>query len=94
MSRKLTKIDDWLIQQPNLPARVVAQIYTRMMWVTAVEYEQEKDPMRKHLWLLSIRDHYEIWRELPKALQDAMDPYWATWLDVLNTEEQRLANGH
>jgi hypothetical protein len=94
MSRKLTKIDDWLIQQPNLPARVVAQIYTRMMWVTAVEYEQEKDPIRKHLRLLSIRDDYDLWCELPKALRDAMDPYWATWLDVLNTEEQRLANGH
>jgi hypothetical protein len=94
-SDQITKLDKWLIAQPALPISAVVQIWTRMMWVSACEYEQEQDPLTKHLNLLSLRDHFHDFLALPEWMQEDMRPYWLEWLNVLNAEEWRLEGvGH
>jgi hypothetical protein len=60
------------------------------MWVSACDYEREKDPDRKHLRLLLIRDHWEEFRACPEEVQELLRPHWLQWLDVLQTEEEKL----
>jgi hypothetical protein len=90
----ITKLDNWLAAQ-KLPFAVAVQIWTRSMWVSAVDYEREKDPYLKHLRLLSIRDHFEEFRACPEEVQELLRPHWLEWLDVLKTEEEKWeqANG-
>jgi hypothetical protein len=59
--KQITKLDKWLLSQPGLlPLAVLMQIWTRAMWVTACDYEQEQDPVIKHLSLLYLRDHFDV----------------------------------
>jgi hypothetical protein len=92
----ITKLDAWLAAQPNLPLAVAVQIWTRSMWVSACDYEREKDPHIKHHHLLSLRAHWEEFRELPEKLQEVLQPHWLEWEDVLNTEREKWehANGY
>jgi hypothetical protein len=94
--RQITRLDKWLIAQPNLPIAAVVQIWTRMMWVSAAEYSQEQDPLVKHFNLLSLRDHLHDFLALPDWMQEDMGPYWLDWLELLQTEERKLerANAH
>ena len=87
---RLTRLDKWLIAQPELPYAAVAQIWTRMMWVTACEYERETDRHKKDLNLLSLCDHYLDFLQFPEELQKVMRPYWLEWHDVLKTEREKL----
>jgi hypothetical protein len=90
MDAQITRLDNLLLSLPNLPITVVVQIYTRALWVTACDYEQEKNPRIKHISLLCLRDHFEEFRQAPEAVQEALRPHWLEWLDVLRTEEQKL----
>ena len=92
----ITRLDKFLLEKPDLlPLRVLVAIWTRSLWVTACAYETEKSRHVKHLSLLALRDHFEEFLEAPEAVQEALRPHWLEWLDVLQTEEQKLerANG-
>ena len=92
---QISRLDQWLVAQPETPIAALLQIWTRIMWVSACEYEQEKDPLVKHFTLLGLREHFETYLGYSERLQEAMAPHWLTWLDVLQSEEQKLekANG-
>ena len=92
---EITRLDKWLVAQPETPIAAVLQIWTRIMWVSACDYEREKDPLVKHFTLLSMREHFHDYLQRSDELQEAMAPHWLTWLDVLETEERKLekANG-
>jgi hypothetical protein len=95
VNKEITRLDRWLIKQPKLPFAVTYQIWTRMMWVSAIEYEREENPVKKHLTLLSLRDHFEDFCELPDRVQEPLRPLWLEWLDVLQCEEDKLKEvGH
>jgi hypothetical protein len=89
MDRKITQLDQWLIKEPTLPITAVCQIYTRLLWVTACDYEKEDDPLVKHFTLLEIREHIRDFQQLPEKWQELLRPHWMQWVDVLNCEEER-----
>ena len=89
MSEHITRLDNWLIKEPSLPLAAVCQIWTRIMWASACDYEQEQDPLIKHFTLLEIREHFQDFCQLSERWQEALGPPWMTWLDVLNSEEEK-----
>ena len=92
-SSKITRLDLWLLDQPDLPVDVAGQIWVRMMLASSIIYEIEQDPEYKHQMLLVLREHFDEFRKLPEKWQERMRPYWLPWLDVLNREEREECCG-
>jgi hypothetical protein len=90
VNKEISRLDEWLLKQPKLPFAVTYQIWTRLMWVSVAEYEREENPTKKHITLLDLRDHFDWFRELPEAWQEALRPHWLNWSDVLKEEEEKL----
>ena len=92
-SDKITRLDLWLARQPKLPLEVVGQVWSRMMLVSSMLYEMEKDPEQKHSLLLALREHFDEFKELPEKWQENMRPSWLGWLDTLRREELEACRG-
>jgi hypothetical protein len=89
VNKEISRLDRWLLERPKLPLAVSYQIWTRLMLVSSIEYEREENPVKKHMTLLELRDHYDWFRELPEKWQEALRPHWLEWLDVLQTENEK-----
>ena len=92
MSDEITRLDIWLIQQPNLPLRVAADIWCRCMYCEW-GYYMDVDQQLKHQMLLNLRRHYQEFQKLPKRTQDRLSPMWDRWMMHFVDEEMEAASG-
>jgi hypothetical protein len=92
ISRHLTKLDAILMDDPLTDLSLRTLMLARAAYVSARMYQEDPEPIIKHLLLLSIRCHHRQFMKLPKPYSDALAPIWSKWLDVLEEEEKELAN--
>jgi len=86
---RITQLDCWLLVNTRLPTQLLVSIYSRVLWVSAVEYEIEKDREAKHFRLQALKRWHEEYRAAPEIIKELLAPFWLTWADVLNTEEKK-----
>jgi hypothetical protein len=87
ISSKITRLDLWLLDQPDLTLQEAGEIWTRTMIVSLMLYQLEKDRGQRRSILLSLREHFEEFKNLPEKWQENMRLFWLPWLNVLNGEE-------
>jgi hypothetical protein len=88
ISRKITRLDLWLSDRPEVTLEEIDQIWIRMLLVSSIQYELEQDPEQRGTILLAVREHFEEFRRLPEKWQARMRPGWLPWFEVLNREER------
>jgi hypothetical protein len=88
ISAKITRIDLWLSEQPDLTVEEIGQIWMRMLLVSSLQYELERDPEQRASILLAVREHFDEFRKLPEKWQQHMRPAWLPWFEALNREER------
>jgi hypothetical protein len=92
VDERITACDFWLAAQPmDLPLRTALEVMWRTVYVGALKYEDETDPIMKHCMLLHIRECYRMMlRELPAPYCAAICArLFEVWCDVFETEEER-----
>jgi len=87
VSRHLTKLDAILMDDPLTDLNLRTEAVARAAYISALMYQEEPEPIIKHLLLLSVRRHHRQFMKLPKCYADALAPIWSKWLDVLEKEE-------
>jgi hypothetical protein len=93
MSDELTKLDNWLVDQPGLPIKVLIDIWSRSMFCSWVQYG-DASPDAKHTMLLYLRAHYVQFCHLPLKMQRRLWPFWERWRAEFEDEEmEETANG-
>jgi|SRR5215469_15444827 len=83
MNRHISEMDRLLLQHPFIDDAMSVEISRRTVFVLWVEYG-EADAPRKHEILLTLR---EIYRWMPKHVQEDFWELWWRWLDVFGEEE-------
>ena len=89
ISRHLTHLDLLLMEDPLTDLGLRIASIARCAFISARLYEEEPEPIIKHILLLSIRQHHRQFMRLPAPVRKAGAWIWGTWLDVLEEEEER-----
>ena len=88
--QRITKLDMRLLEHPLTDLSLLFEIYSRIMYVTAATYAVQATPQEKRWMLLSLRDCYREFCQMPERVQECLRPFWLEWVDVLNDEEREL----
>src|SRR5262249_60489901 len=70
ISSAITRLDLWLCDQPELTLQEIEDIWTRMMIVSSLMYELEKDSEQRHTILVAVREHFDEFKKLPEKWQE------------------------
>src|SRR5215831_10884343 len=65
VSRHLTHLDLLLMEDPLTDLGLRVAILARCAFISALLYEEEPEPLIKHLLLLSVRQHHRQFMKLP-----------------------------
>jgi hypothetical protein len=92
-SPEITKIDVWLLKQPDLYPDDIIDIWSRTMYCFFLAYrDPEIDQLTKHFILLALKEEFEEFCRLSEFDQERLWPNWAKWRATFKVEEM-IASG-
>jgi len=87
-SPEITKLDVWLLNQPDLHPDDMIDIWSRTMYCFWLAYrDPEVDKLTKHFMLLALKEEFEEYCRLSEFDQERLWPNWAKWKATFVTEE-------
>jgi len=87
-SSEITKLDEWLVKQPDLHPDDMLDIWSRTLYCFWLAYrDPEIDKLTKHLILLAFKEEFEEFCCLSEFDQERLWPNWSIWRATFLTEE-------
>jgi hypothetical protein len=92
-SPEITKLDVWLLKQPDLYPEDVLDIWSRTLYCFWLAYrDPDIDNLTKHFMLLALKEEFEDFCRMSEFDQERLWPIWSRWRATFLFEE-RIANG-
>jgi hypothetical protein len=93
LAPEITKIDVWLLKQPDLYPDDIIDIWSRTMFCFFLAYrDPEVDQLTKHFIMLALKEEFEEFCRLSEFDQERLWPNWAKWRATFKVEEM-IASG-
>ena len=87
-SPEITKLDVWLLKQPDLYPEDVLDIWSRTLYCFWLAYrDPDIDNLTKHFILLALKEEFEEFCCLSEFDQERLWPNWSRWRATFPFEE-------
>jgi hypothetical protein len=92
-SPEITKLDVWLLKQPDLYPEDVLDIWSRTLYCFWLAYrDPDIDNLTKHFILLALKEEFEDFCRLSEFDQERLWPNFSRWRATFKVEEM-IASG-